>query len=177
MNGCAGSAASDSTTLTSCADTSPKSTTKLCHRACMNIGRARNGSERKIHEQIVHHARAIGAAAPYGLRCAPSAKGCGSFAKRALRASATSTHRPLPLPETKARRQSRQQHRRRAESESNAACRPCSSLEGRSRDISASFHRHKYCSRDNGTARISFALWRMILSCARWTIAAVPQPQ
>src|SRR6266478_2191106 len=61
---------------------------------------------------------------PYGLRCAPSAKG-GSFARRGLPASATSTHRPLPLPETKVRRRSRQQHRRRAESGSNAACCPC----------------------------------------------------
>src|SRR6478672_1947771 len=61
---------------------------------------------------------------PYRLRCAPSAKG-GSFARRGLPASATSTHRPLPLPETKARRRSRQQHRRRAESGSNAACCPC----------------------------------------------------
>src|SRR5258707_6050575 len=54
----------------------------------------------------------------------PSAKG-GSFARRGLPASATSTHRPLPLPETKVRRRSRQQHRRRAESGSNAACCPC----------------------------------------------------
>jgi hypothetical protein len=68
---------------------------------------------------------------PYGLRCAPSAKG-GSFARRGLPASATSTHRPLPLPETKDRRRSRRQHRRRAESGSNAACCPCSSPNYRS---------------------------------------------
>jgi hypothetical protein len=57
---------------------------------------------------------------PYGLRCAPSAKG-GSFARRGLPASATSTHRPLPQPETKGRQRSRQQGRRRAELGSNAA--------------------------------------------------------
>jgi hypothetical protein len=61
-----------------------------------------------------------------------SAKGCGSFARTGLRASATSTHRPLPLPETKARRRSRQQYRRRAESGSNAVCRPCLSPDYRS---------------------------------------------
>ena len=80
---------------------------------------------------LVHHARAM-APPPYGLRCTPSAKGYGSFARRGLRASGTSTHRPMPLPETKARRRSRQQHRRRAESGSNAACCPCSSPDYRS---------------------------------------------
>src|SRR5262245_49323120 len=54
-------------------------------------------------------------------------KGCCSFVRGELRASATSTDRSLPQPKTKARRRSRQQHRRRAESGSNAACRPCSS--------------------------------------------------
>src|SRR5512132_3146468 len=41
-----------------------------------------------------------GQQAPYGLRCAPSAKG-GSFARRGLPASATSTHRPCPCQKQK----------------------------------------------------------------------------
>src|SRR5215470_6319937 len=48
------------------------------------------------------------------------------FARGGPRASATSTHRPLPRPETKARRRSRRQGRRRVELGSNAACCPCS---------------------------------------------------
>ena len=54
-------------------------------------------------------------------------KGCCSFVRGELRASATSTDRSLPQPKTKVRRRSRWQDRRRAESGSNAACRPCSS--------------------------------------------------
>src|SRR6516162_682844 len=51
---------------------------------------------------------------------------CYSFARGGPRASATSTHRPLPQLETKARQRSRQQRRRRVELGSNAACCPCS---------------------------------------------------
>jgi hypothetical protein len=76
--------------------------------------------------------RARHSAAALRAWCAPSAKGYGSFVRRGLRASATSTHRPMPLPETKARRRSRQQHRRRVESGSNAAWCPCSSPDYRS---------------------------------------------
>src|SRR5215469_11722115 len=48
------------------------------------------------------------------------------FERGGPRASATSTHRPLPQPETKARQRSRRQGRRRVELGSNAARCPCS---------------------------------------------------
>jgi hypothetical protein len=88
---------------------------------------------------------------PAGFGYAPSAKGCGSFARTGLRASATSTHRPLPLPETKARRRSRQQHRRQAESGSNVACRPCSSPDYHSIATQAGFFDLIQCGEPPGT--------------------------
>src|SRR6516165_11416357 len=51
---------------------------------------------------------------------------CYSFARGGPRASATSTHRPLPQPEIKAQQRSRQQRRRRVELGSNVARCPCS---------------------------------------------------
>ena len=98
----------------------------------------------KFHHKLQLYAQRRGA-------YAPSAKGCGSFARTGLRVSATSTHRPLPLPETKARRRSRQQHRRQAESGSNVACRPCSSPDYHSIATQAGFFDLIQCGEPPGT--------------------------
>ena len=97
-------------------------TLQLC---CASRGRRRH-IPRDLCRLAILHGHALTVHRRAGQRMNSKNIATDSFARAGPRASATSTHRPLPQPKTKARQRSRRQGRRRVELGSNAARCPCS---------------------------------------------------